>query len=49
MLNFIIGVLCGVWIYKLYREYQTRERHSMFLKKAIDAFRRINRANKGPN
>ena len=49
MLNFIIGLFCGMWIFKVYSEYQAKERHKAMLQKAIDEFKRFTKADKGPS
>ena len=46
MLKFIIGLLCGAWIYRLFKEYQARRYDRIFLSKFVD---RVNKANKGRN
>ncbi|MEE9544550.1 MAG: hypothetical protein V3V55_03000 [Rhodospirillales bacterium] len=49
MLQFLFGLLCGVWIYKLYIHYRTQDRRWALLEEVISKLRRVGRSKEGKN
>jgi hypothetical protein len=49
MLQFLFGLLCGAWIYKLYKHYRAQDRRWALLEEVISKLRRVNGSKEGKN